>query len=111
MKKWWAALAAAGMIAAGSASAEESTWDAFKGHVENSWEQSKRAWFDGGWTLYATGYTWHMPYAYKNSTYDYNDLAWGGGFGRYVYDEKGNYHGLYAIAFRDSHYLPQYQFG
>ncbi len=112
MKKWLAVVAAVGLIVAGSASGEESTWDAFKGHLSNNWDQSKRAWFDGDWSLYFSGYTWHAPYAYSSTNRsDQNDLAWGGGIGRYVYDEKGNYHGLYVMAFSDSHYKPQYNFG
>ena len=109
MQRSFVALAAA--LASSAALADGGMWDAFQAHLENNWEQSKRAWSDGGWTLYLTGYTWHMPYAYKDSTYDYNEFAKGGGVGRYVYDDSGNYHGLYAIAFSDSHYKPEYQFG
>ncbi|MDI1351658.1 MAG: lipid IV(A) palmitoyltransferase PagP, partial [bacterium] len=32
-----------------------------------------------------------------------NEAAWGGGFGKGLFDEKGNWHGLSVIAFLDSH--------
>lgn len=32
----------------------------------------------------------------------YNERPWGGGFGQSRWDEKGNWHGLYAMAFKDS---------
>jgi hypothetical protein len=71
----------------------------FKDHVSNNWDQSKRAWSDGDWALYVTGFTWHMPYAYDDERrHSENSEAWGGGVGRYVYDSNGNYHGLYAMA-------------
>lgn len=37
------------------------------------------------------------------SALSYAELAWGGGLGKGFFDEKGNWHGLYAIAFLDSH--------
>ena len=33
----------------------------------------------------------------------FNELAWGGGYGRSIYDEDGDWQGLYAMAFLDSH--------
>lgn len=33
----------------------------------------------------------------------FNEKAWGGGWGRSIYDEDGDWQGLYAIAFLDSH--------
>ena len=84
----------------------------FKDHLSNNWDQSKRAFKDGDWTLYLTGFTWHLPYAYDDERrHAENSEAWGGGVGRYVYDGNDNYHGLYAMAFRDSHYRPEYQAG
>lgn len=54
--------------------------------------------------LYISGYAWHNRYKYSpERVKNYNENAWGGGLGRGLYDEKGNWHGLYAFAFQDSH--------
>jgi palmitoyl transferase len=111
MKTFFAAAFAALFVSAAPASAADLLGD-FKDHLSNNWDQSKRAFSDGDWSLYVTGFTWHMPYAYDDARRrSENAEAWGGGVGRYVYDGNGNYHGLYAIAFRDSHYRPEYQAG
>ena len=61
-------------------------------------------WTQGETELYVTGYAWHNRYIYDPERVgSYNELAWGGGIGKGFYDEKGNYHGLAAIAFLDSH--------
>lgn len=63
-----------------------------------------QVWHDGDTEGYFTGYAWHNRYTYtpeKISTY--NETAWGGGIGKGYFDEKGNWHGLFAIAFLDSH--------
>ncbi|HYL18895.1 MAG TPA: hypothetical protein VEV20_09440 [Burkholderiales bacterium] len=50
----------------------------FKDHVSNDWDQSKRAFADGNWTLYLTGFTWHLPYAYDDELrHAENSEAWG----------------------------------
>ena len=79
-------------------------------HVANNWEQAKRAAASGDWTLYASGYAWHAPWRYS-SRHRNNDAAWGGGFGRHVYDDAGDYHGLYGLAFLDSSRKPMYMAG
>ena len=54
--------------------------------------------------LYLSGYAWHNRYFYnRHKIRQYNELAWGGGFGKGFYDDKGNWHSLAAIAFLDSH--------
>jgi lipid IVA palmitoyltransferase len=76
------------------------------------WDRSKEAWREGSWDAYLTGYAWHAPYAYnKQKREEYNDFAAGGGVGRSIMDEDGDKHSLYALAFRDSHYKPQYTIG
>lgn len=79
-------------------------------------EGAVRDWYDGArarvnqvWTegdneLYVTGYSWHNRLAYtKEKIRSFNETAWGGGIGRGLYDEDGDWHGLYAMAFLDSH--------
>lgn len=61
-------------------------------------------WTEGDTEGYFTGYAWHNRYTYTpEKIKTYNELSWGGGLGKGFFDEKGNWHGLYAIAFLDSH--------
>jgi Antimicrobial peptide resistance and lipid A acylation protein PagP len=106
MKARLAALAAALCMCSGSAVA--GMWDDFKDHLDNNWTQSKRAWTDGRHDVYVSGLIWHAPWAYED---DENWKAYGLGLGKSVIDEKGRTHGLYALAFQDSNYKPQYNFG
>lgn len=54
--------------------------------------------------LYLSGYAWHNRAVYSSEkVHSYNENAWGGGLGRGFFDEKGNWHGLFAFAFLDSH--------
>lgn len=65
-----------------------------------------QTWTEGNSELYLSGYAWHNRFTYSAERLrekKYNELAWGGGFGKGFFDEKGNWHGLYAIAFLDSH--------
>ena len=66
----------------------------------------KQIWQEGNNDLYLTGYAWHNRYLYTKemlSTKNYNELAWGGGFGKGFYDEDGDWQGLYGLVFLDSH--------
>lgn len=66
----------------------------------------------GGWELYFPIYTYHMPYAYTESLLrSYNDSPWGAGLGRGRFNEHGNWEGLFAMEFADSHAKPEYQGG
>lgn len=61
-------------------------------------------WTQGNTDLYLSGYAWHNRFTYDaNRIPRYNELAWGGGLGKGLFDEKGDWHGLYAFAFLDSH--------
>ncbi|WP_082651520.1 lipid IV(A) palmitoyltransferase PagP [Legionella rubrilucens] len=63
-------------------------------------------WYEGSNELYLPFYAWHNRFMYteeKLRTTHYNENAWGGGMGKGFYDEDGDWHGLYAMAFLDSH--------
>lgn len=61
-------------------------------------------WNDGGDDVYLPFYAYHLPFAYTQEKRDsFNEDALGLGYGRSRYDDKGNWHGLYAMGFRDSH--------
>ncbi|MBN9227055.1 MULTISPECIES: lipid IV(A) palmitoyltransferase PagP [Legionella] len=65
-----------------------------------------QTWTEGSTDLYLSGYAWHNRFTYSAEQIQkkkYNELAWGGGFGKGFFDEKGNWHGLYTFAFLDSH--------
>lgn len=64
----------------------------------------RQIWIEGNNELYFSGYAWHNRYTYnREKVKSYNELAWGSGLGKGFYDEDGDWHGLYAIAFLDSH--------
>ncbi len=66
-------------------------------NIEMTWHQPQRA------DIYVPAITWHARFAYDREHIDkYNERPWGGGFGMSRWDEKGNWHGLYAMAFKDS---------
>jgi palmitoyl transferase len=59
---------------------------------------------EGDGEIYLSGYAWHNRATYSKHKLDtYNENAWGGGLGKGIYDEKGNWRGVYAFAFQDSH--------
>ncbi len=63
-----------------------------------------QVWTQGSNELYLTGYAWHNRYTYSpEKINEYNELAYGGGLGKGFYDEDGDWHGLTAFAFLDSH--------
>lgn len=64
----------------------------------------RQIWAQGDNELYITGFAWHNRYVYPDERVQaYNENAWGGGLGKSFYDEKGDWHGLFAFAFLDSH--------
>jgi palmitoyl transferase len=64
----------------------------------------QQIWQEGDNELYIPTYAWHNRYMYpKRKLGTYNENPWGGGLGKSFYDEDGDWHGLYAFAFLDSH--------
>ena len=69
-------------------------------------------WNSDSYDLYIPFYAWHNRLAYDSEHIKkYNEEAWGLGFGKYRYDEDGDWHGLYAIAFKDSNFYLETMFG
>jgi palmitoyl transferase len=55
--------------------------------------------------LYLPLFTWHASFAWdKDEREDYNENPWGAGYGLSRYDADGDWHGLYAMMFKDSHH-------
>src|SRR5687768_11178141 len=66
----------------------------------------------GDWETYLTGYAWHLPHGYQESTRArLNETTWGGGFGRTIKDDDGDRHSVYFMAFSESHREPQFNVG
>src|SRR5690242_34004 len=63
-----------------------------------------QVWTNGATNLYLSGSPWHNQYTYAPARIKtFNEAAYGTGFGKGLFDEKGNWRGLYVIAFLDSH--------
>jgi palmitoyl transferase len=81
---------------------QDSTW--------SWWQHIKGTWAKGGYDLYVPFWTYHMPYAYTPALLrSYNDFPAGGGIGKGRYNSSGNWEGMVAMEFADSHGRPQYQ--
>lgn len=73
-------------------------WSDFKDKVSTTWNDSDSQ------DLYLPVITWHNRLTYdKEKTDKYNERPWGGGYGISRYDDKGNWNGIYLMAFKDSH--------
>ncbi len=74
------------------------------GWLQSSCSRVQQVWREGDNELYLSGYAWHNRWTYTSEKVDsFRELAWGGGLGKGFYDEDGDWHGLYAMAFLDSH--------
>lgn len=72
-------------------------WHSFSDNVSQTWNEPQT--FD----LYVPAITWHSRWAYDSDKTDkYNERPWGAGGGISRYDEKGNWNGIYLMAFKDS---------
>ena len=70
--------------------------DKFLGEVGAVWRSDH-------YDAYIPFYAWHNRLAYDDEHIaKYNENAFGFGLGKSIYDEKGNWYGLYAFAFKDS---------
>ena len=63
-----------------------------------------KTWDSKDYELYIPVNTWHNRNYYSREQIDsYNENPWGLGLGKYRYDNDGNWHALYVMAFKDSH--------
>ncbi len=98
-------LAAIATIAA-TASAHAQNW------VDDAWNNVATTYEQGGHELLVPIYTWHLPFAYtREKINQYQNYPYGLGYGRSRIDSKGNFHGLYAMGFQDSHFKPEWMLG
>lgn len=91
---------------AGSAESDDGSW------WSRSWDTVAKAYTEGSPELYVTLVSHHARFAYPREKIDsYEERPFGLGYGHGRYDEKGNWHGVYAMGFEDSHSRPQWVAG
>jgi len=72
-------------------------WSIFKNNIAETWNAPQQQ------DLFLPVLTRHNRHTHSKKQIDgYNEHPWGGGYGVSRYDEKGNWHALYAMAFKDS---------
>lgn len=78
-------------------SAISSGWQTFSDKVSTTWNEPQQ------YDLYVPAITWHNRATYDREHINkYNERPWGAGGGISRFDEKGNWNGLYVMAFKDS---------
>ena len=76
------------------------------------WDPLANAYSNGGWEFYLPLVTYHLRSMYTpEKIANFQERPLGFGVGRGVYDEKGNWDGVYGMAFQDSHFKPMYMLG
>ena len=79
---------------------------------ERATQRLSTTWNEGQTELYLPLHAHHFRSAYSRERINgFNENALGIGIGRGSYDRDGDWHGLYAMGFRDSHFQPQYMAG
>jgi hypothetical protein len=72
--------------------------------AESTFDYAKRIIDEGDNVLYLSGYAYHDRGTYSaEKIAEFNEAAWGAGFGRTLLNEDGNTDSLFALAFLDSH--------
>jgi len=96
----------AGLAGGAPALAQETSWlGKARDHVTDIWKT-------GTSDLYVPLYTYHLRSAYTQAQIDgYQETPYGIGYGRSKFDKDGDWTGLYAITYQDSHFKPSYQAG
>lgn len=90
--------------------------DGFAGSISSAYDRAttklENIWSKGGNEFYLPVNTFHLRSAYPaDKIRSYNENPKGFGLGKGLYDPDGDWHGIYAMAFSDSHYKPEYMLG
>lgn len=76
------------------------------------WDPVAEAYSDGSYEAYLPLHTHHLRSAYtKEQIANYQEYPPGFGIGRGLYNDKGNYQGVYLMGFQDSHFKPEWHLG
>lgn len=78
----------------------------------SAWTHAKDTWRDGDIEAYVPFWSYHLPFAYTPSQRaEYVEYPAGFGLGKGRYNKSGNWEGMYAMGFRDSHGDPSFMVG
>ncbi len=79
---------------------------------DTAWSHVKQTWMEGKIEAYVPFWTYHLPFAYTPSQRaNYNEFPAGFGLGKGRYNSSGNWEGIYAMGFSDSHSQPSFMVG
>jgi LPS-assembly protein len=77
--------------------------------LQKVWDPVANAYDNGTWEAYLPFLTYHLRSVYTaEQIASYQERPPGFGIGKGLYDEKGNWSGVYAMGFQDSHFKPSY---
>ena len=89
-----------------SPSASSSPW------YSTAWKHARDTWREGDIEAYVPFWSYHLPFAYTpEQRAEYVEYPAGFGLGKGRYNKSGNWEGIYAMGFRDSHGDPSYMLG
>lgn len=93
------------IISFDAGAAEMNLKEKFKFNIAQTWKSEH-------YDLYIPLYAWHNRLAYDREHVEkYNENPWGAGIGVSRYDKDGDWHSLYAMAFKDSNDYAETIFG
>ena len=83
-----------------------------KSWLRRIWDPVANAFNNGSLEFYLPFKTYHSRSTYTSEQIDsYQENPLGFGIGRGLYNERGNWEGVFAMGFQDSHYKPSYTGG
>ncbi len=95
-----------------TAATTTATAGAGKSWFRRIWDPVANAYDNGALEFYLPLETYHSRSTYSaEQIASYQEQPLGFGVGRGLYNEKGNWEGVYAMAFQDSHFKPSYTAG
>lgn len=83
-----------------------------KSWLQRLWDPVDNAYSNGTLELYLPLHTYHLRSAYSaDKIATFQEKPWGLGIGRGLYNDKGDWEGVYAMGFQDSHFRPEWTVG
>jgi lipid IVA palmitoyltransferase len=80
--------------------------------IRSNCEGAQSAWDSADYDVYVSGHVHHGRSTYSaEKIKTLNERAWGGGVGKRYTDADDHTHLLFALAFTDSHFKPEYMTG
>lgn len=79
---------------------------------QTAWNHARDTWREGDVEVYVPFWSYHLPFAYSvEKRAEYVEYPAGFGLGKGRYNKSGNWEGMYAMGFRDSHGDPSFMVG